>query len=89
MQGFEDRIVPEVIEGGVTTEEFLELNQPALQTIPEVLDMAMMIETQALDLYLRYSARSEDEKTKEVLYGIAEEEKNHLRHLGNLMDKII
>lgn len=87
MKDFENLIIPEVMEGGLTTEEFLEQNKPALRTIPDVLDMAMAIETQALDLYLRYSTKMEDEKTKKVLYEVAEEEKVHLRHLGSLMDK--
>lgn len=87
METFEQNVIPNVMEGGLNAEEFLELNQSALQTIPDVLNMSMMIEAQALDLYLRYSIKSEDEKTKNVLYDIAEEEKAHLRHLGNLMDK--
>lgn len=87
MEAFENLIIPEVMEGGLTIEEFLELNKPALRTIPDVLEMAMAIETQALDLYLRYSTKSEGEKTKKILYEVAEEEKGHLRHLGSLMDK--
>ena len=84
---FEKRVIPKVMEGGVTVEEFLEMNKPALQTVPDVINVSMTIEAQALDLYLRYSVNSEDEKTKKVLYGIAEEEKAHLRLLGNLLDK--
>jgi rubrerythrin len=64
MEAFEDLIIPEVMEGGLTTEGFLELNKPALRTIPDVLEMAMALETQDLDLYLRYSLKSEEEKTK-------------------------
>ena len=53
----------------------------------DVLNIAMTLEGQALDLYLRYSFQSGDEKTKAVLYDISEEEKRHLRLLGEIKDK--
>lgn len=54
----------------------------AIETIPDVLNIAMLIETQALDLYLiRYSNRTNDEKRKGVLFEIAQE-KAHLAALG-------
>ena len=84
---FEKDVVVRAMEGGLTTKEFLAQNQPVLQTIPEVLEIAMMIETQALDLYLRYSGESKDDKTRSVLFDIAEEEKAHLEALGRLMDE--
>ncbi len=84
---FENRIVSKVMEGGLTTEEFLEQNEPAMQTVPDVLNLAMMVEAQALDLYLRYSERSKEDKTQAILYDIAEEEKAHLAALGRLMEK--
>jgi rubrerythrin len=54
-----------------------------------VLDVAMMLETQALDLYLRFAEKSTDEQTQNVLFSIADEEKAHLSSLGDLMDKKI
>jgi rubrerythrin len=84
---FEARIVSDAMEGGFTTEEFLERNRAAMETIPDLISVAMILETQALDLYLRYSQRMEDDKSKAVLFDIAEEEKAHLRALGDLMDK--
>jgi rubrerythrin len=85
-EGFESRIVKDVMEGGFTTREFLEKNEEALKTVPDIINIAMMLETQALDLYLRYSQRISDPKGREILYDIAEEEKTHLRTLGRLMD---
>jgi rubrerythrin len=75
-----------VMEGGFTTEEFLEKNKPAMQTIPGVLNIAMMLEAQAMDLYLRYSQKIEEDKSKKILYDIAEEEKAHLGSLGRLLE---
>jgi rubrerythrin len=87
LETFEADIVAKVMEGGLTAEEFLEKNRLAMETLPDVLNMAMMIETQALDLYLRYSNKTKDEKTKGVLFEIAQEEKAHLAALGRVMDK--
>jgi rhodanese-related sulfurtransferase len=79
---FESSIVPKTLEGGFNAKEFLATNQA-----PEVLDLAMMLETQALDLYLRFADRSDQPQTKEVLYALAGEEKEHLASLGLLLDE--
>ena len=83
---FESKIVTGMMEGGYTTRQFLEQNRPAMQTIPGVLDIAMMLETQALDLYMRYSQKIGDDKSKKILYDISEEEKAHLGSLGRLLE---
>ena len=75
------------LEGGFNVETFLETNRSHLETAPQVLDLAMMLETQALDLYLRFAGRCEQPQTKEVLYALAEEEKAHLASLGQLLDE--
>lgn len=62
-------------------------NEPHMQTSPDALMVAMMIETQAMDLYLRYADRSSEARTKEVLFKIADEEKAHLTALGRLMSE--
>jgi rubrerythrin len=87
MKSFEKKVVTKAMEGGLTPKEFLAKNQPVLQTIQQVLEVAMMIEAQALDLYLRYSQKSKEEKTRTVLFDIAEEEKAHLAALGRLLDE--
>jgi len=84
----ETGIMSEIMEGGFTTKEFLEENRPLMQTTADILSLAMMLETQALDLYLRYSQKAEDEESRRVLYGIAEDEKAHLVALGEMMEAI-
>lgn len=86
---FESQRVSEVMEGGFTTEEFLAQNKQDMGTIPEILGIAMMLEAQALDLYLRFSQKAKDEKSKSVLYEIGDEEKIHLEMLGRLLEKKI
>ena len=85
---FETEIMSEMMEGGFTTKEFLEKNRPLMETTANILSLAMMLETQALDLYLRYSQKAEDEESRRVLYRIAEDEKAHLAALGDMMEAI-
>ena len=86
IEAFEAGIQADVMEGGLTTDEFLTKNKSVMQTLEGVLSIAMMLEAQALDLYLKYSQVVKEEKSKAVLYNIAEEEKAHLAILGNLME---
>jgi len=82
---FEDRIVTKATEGGFTTEEFLKQNQSIMNTVQDVLSIAMMIEAQAFDLYTRYAEISAHDTVKTLLLNIAEEEKAHLTSLGHIM----
>ena len=85
-EAFEANISSDRMEGGFTTEEFLKQNRRFMETVSDVLSIAMMLETQALDLYLRYSQKLKKEDSKTILYDIAEEEKAHLATLGRLME---
>jgi rubrerythrin len=40
-----------------------------------------------MDLYMRYAEKSEDPEVKKVLFKMANEEKAHLKSLGDLLDK--
>jgi sulfur-carrier protein adenylyltransferase/sulfurtransferase len=83
---FEGRIVSGVMEGGFSGEEFLEKNKPLLDTVQNLLSLAMMLEAQALDLYTRYAQKVEDIQSRSVLHDIAEDEKGHLATLGSLLE---
>jgi len=87
MTAFEEGLASDLMEGGMTTEEFLEFNRPAMETPQDVLSMAMILETQSLDLYMRYAARIKEEGTRGLLHDLADQEKAHLKELGNLLDK--
>ncbi len=84
---FEAKVASDTLEGGFNAREFLEANRSHLETVPEVLDLAMMLETQALDLYLRFADRCSQASTREVLFSIAGEEKAHLASLGRLLEE--
>jgi sulfur-carrier protein adenylyltransferase/sulfurtransferase len=87
MAALEADLTPEIMEGGFRLNDFLAANEPWLKTVREVLELGMMLETQALDLYMRFADHSRDEGTRQVLFTLAEEEKGHVQALGRLMDK--
>ena len=76
-----------IMEGGFNIEAFTQQNEPFLDTSHHVIDLAMMLETQALDLYLRFSQKTENPDTKEVLFKLPEEEKAHLAMLGRWLEE--
>ncbi len=75
------------MEGGLTTEEYLQLYKIDLDSELEVLGMALAIEAQALDLYLRAGERSDKEETRKILLQIADEERSHIARLSNYIDQ--
>jgi rhodanese-related sulfurtransferase/rubrerythrin len=87
MTALEAKMAPDIMEGGFRVNEFLATNEPWMKTVNEVLELAMMLETQALDLYLRFAEKSQEEGTKQVLFTLADEEKMHLKSLGKLLDE--
>ena len=89
MAVFEASIKPKMMEGGYDIDLFMKENEAYLNTTQDVLDLAMMLETQGFDLYLRFADKSTHSPTKEMLYKIAEEEKSHLASLGRMIDEKI
>ena len=78
---------PEMMEGGFKPREFLEQNAAQMQTLSGMLELALMLETQALDLYLRFAQKLTHAGAKEVLYTLAQEEKGHLARLAKLWEE--
>lgn len=87
MEEFSAKIVQPAMEGGLTTEEYLQLYKTDLNSELEVLGLALAIEAQALDLYLRAAERSNEQQTRQVLQQIAEEERSHLDRLASYIDQ--
>jgi len=76
-----------IVEGGFDVQDFLAGNKVFKPGVADVLDLSLILETQALDLYLRLTQHLENERAKEVLFQIANEEKGHLAALGALRDE--
>ena len=86
---YEADIQGTILEGGFQVDDFMKKNEAFLQTVQEALELAMMLETQALDLYLRFADRSTHSLTRDALFTIADEEKAHLMSLGDLLEEKI
>ena len=85
---FESDQMEKVVEGGLTTEEYVGLYKPDWNAPSDIVGLAMSIEAQALDLYTRAANRSKDKRSREALRKIAEEERAHLEQLAKLMDSL-
>lgn len=83
---FAGNVVKQAMEGGLTTEQYLALYRPNLDSVSEIVSLAMSIEVQALDLYQRAAQRSADHDSRLLLLQIAQEERAHLEQLGRLLD---
>jgi sulfur-carrier protein adenylyltransferase/sulfurtransferase len=76
-----------VIEGGFDPEAFVADNAEQLGSRRGILELAMMVEAHALDLYLLFAQAVKDEAARSLLYAVADEEKGHLARLGLLMEE--
>ena len=85
---FECSFVTPLMEGGMTTQEYLERFKPDMDSPVDVVSMAMSIEAQALDLYMRAAEWVSNEENRAILEQIAGEEKSHLARLGQLLDEM-
>jgi len=88
MDDFDQKVVSHDLEGGLTTEEYLNLYGTDLTSVQDVIGLAMSIEAQALDLYHRAGENASDQDSKKILQQIALEEQAHLQLLGELMDQL-
>lgn len=83
---FAGKIAQPAMEGGLTTEQYLARYNTDLDSETEVLSLALAIEAQALDLYLRAAEKSSEGEGRRVLLQIAAEERSHIARLSNYID---
>ncbi len=79
----------EVMEGGLNIDDFMKGLPSPLQSLSEILDLAMGLEIQALDLYSRMAVKSNRPEAADFFQRIAAEEQNHLALLADEMDNIL
>lgn len=77
-----------LMEGGWRVADFLAQHRDLYQSRSEALMMAMGLETQAMDLYMRLAQRLERPPSRELLHDLGEEEKGHLKALGEMLEKV-
>jgi rhodanese-related sulfurtransferase/rubrerythrin len=76
----------DTVEGGLDMEAFLMENEALLRTTRGVLEVAIMVEAHALDLYLRFATTVNDDASKRMLHAIADEERKHLGLLAQQLE---
>ncbi len=82
------KVVQPAMEGGISTDQYIELYNPDFNSEFDILSMAMSIEAQALDLYTRAANLAEDTTVRNALFQIASEEKIHLSKLAEYIDNL-
>lgn len=79
----------EVMEGGQRVAEFFARVRGLLHTQRDILELAMALETQALDLYSRMAQKSAAAETSDFFLRMADEEKQHLGYLAQALDRLL
>jgi rhodanese-related sulfurtransferase/rubrerythrin len=80
------RNASDMAEGGVPVSEFMDRFPGAFEDDRGVLELASMVEAQALDYYLRCAGRAKTEASQDVLQLLAREEKAHLKLIAKHME---
>ena len=75
----------DVMEGGMKISEAL--NWVRGKELTDVLDLAISLETNSYDLYIKMGRRGSDAKAKELFSLLSSGEKEHLERLSGLLDR--
>lgn len=75
----------DVMEGGVSVSEALAWVKG--RSVTEALELAMALETNSYDLYIKMGRKVTEGRSKKVFSLLASGEKNHLERLAALLDK--
>ena len=88
-EGFTDSGKAAVVEGGFDPQRILAHFSAQIATMRDILQLGMMLEAQALDLYTRLARKSEEGKSKELFDFLAKEEAMHLSSLAEELDAVL
>lgn len=72
------------LEGGAPLEETLEWTKG--KTLEEILELAIAMEANALDRYIKMGRAVSDERSREVFLALSREERKHLERMTSLLD---
>ncbi|WP_167320727.1 ferritin family protein [Desulfocapsa sulfexigens] len=77
------------LEGGYNKQQLLDHFKSRVVAQNDVIQLGMMLETQAYDLYSRLAKKAENPESKEFFEFMVGEEKQHLVFLSNEYDKVL
>lgn len=80
---------PDMLEGGFDPDEFADTFRDRLDGREAIVQLAMMFEAQALDLYSRLARRHNDLETQSFFLEMAAEEQQHLDRLAGELDRLL
>ena len=81
---FSDSLEGSVMEGGIPVKEALAWAKD--KDVSESLELAIAMEVNAYDLYVKMSRAIEDTQAKQIFAKLSEEEQVHLKKLADLLD---
>ena len=82
-------MLDDTMEGGRSVSGFLARVRPEFLTLENIFDMAMMFETQAMDLYGRLAHQASEPSVKDLFHKLIEEEKMHLGYIEKEYDRLM
>ena len=82
---FSNSLSGTVMEGGVPVKDALEWAKD--KGVSESLELAMAMEVNAYDLYVKMSRAIEDKQAQQIFEKLSEEEQDHLEKLAGLLDR--
>lgn len=85
----ESNVTGNTLEGGFDKQQILDHFQSRIVVQNDVIQLGMMLETQAYDLYSRLAKKEEDVHAKEFFEFMVTEEKQHLSFLSTEYDRIL
>lgn len=78
-----------MLEGGLEPEDLLQRFSEVQGPTQTLYQMAMELEAQALDLYLRYGQVMTTDQSRATFHHLADEEKTHLAWLGRMLEQAV
>lgn len=77
------------MESGIEVNKAVSWIKEPERTYPEILEFSMQIEINALDLYMKLQREITDNKARDIFNVLIEEEKSHLKRLGEHLESKI
>jgi len=84
----EEQAGTDILEGGFDRQQIIDHFQSRIMDRDDVIQLGMMLETQAFDLYSRLAAKEENAESKAFFEFMVGEEKQHLHFLSNEYDRV-
>ncbi len=78
----------DVMEGGMDRQQIMAHFGPHLHDMEDILDLGILLETQAYDLYSRLSRQEKDPQHIKLFAHLAQEEKVHMNYLLRKLDQL-